>query len=517
MPIQQKENLPYNNRILFYGECIDSNDPLNLGRIRAILKSENVSDREKSVNEALGVTEKWSDKDPFVVRPLLPFFVNVSPKVNEYVHLFYSRTDDLSNKDKFYIGGIFSSLTNVNNEPYESATGISNLGSRNKKSKELINLETGEVYDPKTNGVYSKPEDVSLDGRGSADLVLKDDTVLLRAGKFRLPPTPNVYPIANTSRAFLQLSKYNMKTTYGAPEVFYKANFEHKNINLLLEYNVITIDSTVDSHTGNIYLYTLKPSDKTNTKNFTISSDVDEDKSLYEQFSFIGLTISRIREIINQILNGLVNGEIPQIKDITPTGPFAINTNISYPFYYRPQLSLYNKRNSTTSTTAERLNVVNLMSGIGIGQSNTKTGYGLIYDETKKESVPFKPQKEVIIPKKEESISNTASLLGADYVYLLSHKSVKKDTGKINLDDTIYGIEEQIVADEIEPKTSSTVRGEELLELLNLMVQFMIGHVHPYHGMAPDSVSLNGVSIDKLTEELRNALDKVLNKYIRIN
>jgi len=66
-------------------------------------------------------------------------------------------------------------------------------------------------------------------------------------------------------------------------------------------------------------------------------------------------------------------------------------------------------------------------------------------------------------------------------------------------------------------KTSSTVRGEELVELLNLVVQFVIGHVHPYHGMVPDSTSVNGVTADKLLEELRNANQKILNKYIRIN
>jgi len=107
--------------------------------------------------------------------------------------------------------------------------------------------------------------------------------------------------------------------------------------------------------------------------------------------------------------------------------------------------------------------------------------------------------------------------MGGDYVYLLSHKSNKISTGKVNLSDTLYGIEEYTLSDEIEPKTSSTVRGEELVELLNLVVQFVIGHVHPYHGMVPDSTSVNGVTADKLLEELRNANQKILNKYIRIN
>ena len=50
----------YNDRIIFIGECIDNNDPMGLGRIRAVLKTENTLDREKSVSESIGVVEKWS-------------------------------------------------------------------------------------------------------------------------------------------------------------------------------------------------------------------------------------------------------------------------------------------------------------------------------------------------------------------------------------------------------------------------------------------------------------------------
>ena len=72
-------------------------------------------------------------------------------------------------------------------------------------------------------------------------------------------------------------------------------------------------------------------------------------------------------------------------------------------------------------------------------------------------------------------------------------------------------------ADEIEPKTSSLVRGEELINLLDLIVRFMINHVHPYHGMNPNPTSTDGVTVDKLLKELLDAQDKLLNKNIRIN
>tara|TARA_R110000744_G_scaffold46918_3_gene103597 strand:+ start:8183 stop:9739 length:1557 start_codon:yes stop_codon:yes gene_type:complete len=513
----------YNDRIIFIGECIDNNDPMGLGRIRAVLKTENTLDREKSVSESIGVVEKWSSKDPFVVRPLLPLFINTSPKETEFVHLIYSNSDDKSNKDKFYISGVFSSLTNINQEPYDSAVSQSNLGSRNISPKKLRNPETGEEFNKNNQGVYSLPEDISIDGRGSADIIVKNDSVILRAGKYNGTPTPNVYPIGNDSRSFLQLSKFNKKTLYGEPEQLYKFNYKHKPIKMLVEYNVINPDNNSNAYTGGIYLYNLKPSERTGTQSFGLVSNVESEKTLFSKFDFVGITTNELSSLVSTIVRSLSEEVIPDLSNITtsvtPIGPIRLSggTRQVFPYYFRPQRSLYDKLNSDTSQTNERLFVANLMGGIKVIDSDLTGGYGLVYDQSKRGDVPFTPEKNVIIPETEVVLNNTASILGGDYVYLLSHKSNKSSTGKINLSDTLYGIEEYVLSDEIEPKTSSTVRGEELIELLNLVVQFVIGHVHPYHGMSPDSTSVNGVTADKLLEELRNANEKILNRYIRIN
>jgi len=64
-------------QIIYKGQCIDSNDPMRLGRIRAILRTENTQDRE-SANENFGKQTyvEWDEKDPFLFKPLLPFFIN---------------------------------------------------------------------------------------------------------------------------------------------------------------------------------------------------------------------------------------------------------------------------------------------------------------------------------------------------------------------------------------------------------------------------------------------------------
>jgi len=519
-------DIPYNNRIIYVGECIDNIDPMGLGRIRAVLKTENTADREKSVADTVGVVEKWTSRDPFVIRPLLPVFINTAPKNGEFVHLIYSNSDDKSNKDKFYISGVFSSLTNVKQEPYNSAVSNSNLGSRNKQQKQLRNPNTGIVFESSNKGVYSEPDDISIDGRGSADIVVKENTVLLRAGKYNGQPSPNIYPVGNDNRSFLQLSKFNKKTVYGEAEKLYKFKYRHKEIKVLVEYNIINPDNSSNAFTGGIYIYTLTPNQgdgRIGTENFGLTSDVEDIKNLYQKFDFIGLTSEVLTRLINKIINGVAEKLVPDLSPITtsvkPLGPFRLRggADSTYPIYFRPQPSMYNKLSSETSQTISKLNIANLMAGIKVIPSDLTAGYGLIYDQSKRGDVPFTPEKNEIIPEKEILLNNTASIMGGDYVYLLSHKSNKTSTGKVNLSDTLYGIEEYTLSDEIEPKTSSTVRGEELVELLNLVVQFVIGHVHPYHGMVPDSTSVNGVTADKLLEELRNANQKILNKYIRIN
>ena len=85
-------------------------------------------------------------------------------------------------KDKFYIGGVYSSPTTSDYERYDSAVTNFDEGTRNKPFINLLN-EVGEYFYEDVKGVYSEPEDVGLYGRGTCDIIIKDNTVLLRAGK----------------------------------------------------------------------------------------------------------------------------------------------------------------------------------------------------------------------------------------------------------------------------------------------------------------------------------------------
>lgn len=515
------------SQIIYKGQCIDSNDPMRLGRIRAILKTENTTDREIA-NENLGkqTYREWDDRDPFVFKPLLPFFINTPPKVNEYVHLFYNNTKRRGDKDKFYIGGVYSSPTTSNFEQYDSAVTNFDEGSRNKSFPNILN-EDGEYFYKDTEGIYGEPDDVVFYGRGSSDIIIKDNTVLLRAGKNKKFDRGQV-PRKNENRSFLQLSKFDTKTGFGLPQKKFIFSFKHQTLKKIVEYNLLNAENGNNSFTGEIYIYNLSNKDglSISTSSISVNLDISENsKSLQTKISFSQKSMDEVIKLINDILNGMVKGTIQNIVNddtlgVNISGPSRFDSGNLFPFYFRPQKSLYEKYTGSNvpSNLQENYNIGRLVSGVKITSSDLSPGYGLVYDKNKTDSVPFKPVTQTLIPKKTERFDKSVSIMGGDEIYLLSHKSQKLDTnGKIDLTNTLYGINENTVADEIEPKTSSMVRGEELIELLNLIIRFLVGHVHPYPGLPPVPQSVDGVKVDELLKELLNAYDKILNKNIRIN
>ena len=100
---------------------------------------------------------------------------------------------------------------------------------------------------------------------------------------------------------------------------------------------------------------------------------------------------------------------------------------------------------------------------------------------------------------------------------LLSNTSSVPGKGKINFDNTLYGISLEQFVDEFLPKTSSMVRGEELMELINLIVRFLVTHTHAYPGLPPVPVTQDGSNTQTILNELQNAVNKILNGNIRLN
>ena len=122
-----------------------------------------------------------------------------------------------------------------------------------------------------------------------------------------------------------------------------------------------------------------------------------------------------------------------------------------------------------------------------------------------------------ITPTDNIELPETHAALGGQYVYLLSQYAQIPGKDKINFLNNLYGIDEPQFNTQIQPNTSSMVRGEQLLELLNVIVRFLITHEHGYPGEPPVTITQDGSSVSNVLKELNDAYENVLNQYIRLN
>lgn len=509
--------------VIFKGECIDSDDPLRLGRIRARLVPEDINAREDSSKQNGISPEPWSKKDPLVYLPLMPWFVNSPPKgriennEGEYVHLFFSNLDSFGTRDKYYIGGVYSSPTTSNFEGYESALTNLTAGGNNEPYDNILS-KNGDINENQ-KGIYAEPEDLAIYGRGTADIVIQNNSVVLRAGKYQLPYTNSrQFPIKNSNRSFLQLSNYDIKkeTLLGKDKATLNENV--LPIKYLIEYDVLDPSNAEDLFAGNIYIYSI--SDEKIKTSIDINTNINESiKNAEVVIKYTNLSLRQTTDLITNTINNFINGNITPITNINNPNIEIVFTyqevfNNQFPFYYRPRLSLYNQL-TTSSNTQIINNIQNILNGVQV--INGDIGYNIIYDNQKRTIPKTTLDKFKVNEKKVTFTPNSVSYLGGDEVYFISHQTQKFNKEPINIRDNIYNIDINKLTDEIKPKTSSLVRGEELIELLDLIIMFLVGHVHGYPGLPPDTTSTNEVTVEKLMTELRNARDKLLNSKIRIN
>lgn len=505
-------NLPMNFRqVIFQGTVVDNQDPFMLGRIRVYPEDQNISNRLGSIPNWDETKDKWTDKDPFVFLPLLPYFVYQVPKVNEYVHILYTNPQIKTLKNQYYVQGPFSSPTSIFFEDSDSAKTFLNAGAQNKKYQPLKN-KSGELYEPKTKGVFPEPGDVAIMGRNNTDVVLKDGEILIRAGKHNRFNRKQL-PTAKTDRAFIQLTQYNTKEQYAGVKTRYKINQEDTNIKKLIEYEIFNPENIFSAFTGQIILYSIEPdeaSGSTRVSSVTVASNLESFKRIQYIKQFNSLSLFQVAKLVNSFINDVMKGRMES----------GLTINNQYPLYFRPNpqnTKVVREINSNTDFESYA-NLTMLFPLIKPTEfSSNIMGGGLVYDKKGKSTRPTKIEKEKFRPKQILNQDNTVGIMGANQLYLLAHDSVNPSKSKINLADTIYGIDQTKLVNEIQPKTSSVVRGEELLQLIELIVRFLATHVHPFPGMPPVPVTTDGTRVEDLLKELLESSTKILNKNIRIN
>jgi hypothetical protein len=367
--------------------------------------------------------------------------------------------------------------------------------------------------------VFPQPGDNAFMGRGSADVIVKQDEILIRAGKFKGNQLqPNVIPVANQQRGFLQLSKFQSTLQPLEPKVVYELQEEVLLTKYLIEWTLTNPENTQDRFSGSVYLYQLKPNVTVNSKFISVDSEISENlKKLVAIESFAMLSKMDTIKFINDFIKQCND------TDVTRSGVKLFNDNNAankFPIYYRPNSIMYSKLNPSTPLGAsaspiEVSNISEIYKGVKLNPA-LRGGYGLIYAKDKV-GIPKTPKKFVIPQQKYVNQESTYGALGSDILFLVSHNSQIPGKGKINFDDTLYGISPEKFTNELLPKTSSMVRGEELLELINLIVKFLVTHTHAYPGLPPVPVTQEGTNTQSILTELNNAVNKILSKNIRLN
>ena len=108
--------------------------------------------------------------------------------------------------------------------------------------------------------------------------------------------------------------------------------------------------------------------------------------------------------------------------------------------------------------------------------------------------------------------------MAGDFLYLLSHKTDIPSKSKINLlpKETLYGITQDYFVNNVLPNTDPMVRGNELMKLLKLIVDFLGAHVHNINE-APIPIGVDGTQLSEIRKILQDADNSILNQNIRIN
>ena len=142
-----------------------------------------------------------------------------------------------------------------------------------------------------------------------------------------------------------------------------------------------------------------------------------------------------------------------------------------------------------------------------------------------KAGVPFigpavDKKEETNIPVTYKDRAITYGVMGGQRLYFISQDS-NGPKGRIDLAQTLYGIpQDNFIGAErsISNLTYPTVRGDELMSLLQKIVSFIAGHVHPVSTMPPVPVaSGNGQTLGEIQSILADSENTILNQNIRIN
>jgi hypothetical protein len=522
-----------NNQLIIFSKVVDVTDKKLSGKIRAIPEGEivrsildSVKDANPKLNDVLNdegtdIRQKyWYKKgiDPFVFKNLLPFWLNVQPSNGEMVLTIRANTNSNPGRlNQFYIPGLRADPRNVEYENESETKSVTAQGINYKESPDLLNVN-GEYNNKNSFGIFAGPEDNAIYGKGSTDLILKRNEVLLRAGKCgqlttAKDPTPNI------NSGGLQISYFDGGQYKQKPQETQKLVVPNEPIGKVIEYDITSgLDNALDSYSGSVKIFNLPQLDELKSLLFKFDTELPQVVTNNPVFiyNFENLPLSSTTDVINSVIKGLNDSfiEIPD-NDRTTYSP----ADPIFPFFYRPSKNLRKISQSTPDPNTQlveltkKINVISLMSDVKLSDSISIPGYGIVMEKDKFGLTP-KIQKQTVQPTEYNNNPVSVSILKSNEIYLLAYDTNVKNLPPISYPNrTVYGLDQNDLTNEVQPKTEPLVRGESLKELLNLIVQVLTTHVHPYDGLPP----VPDGNYEKLLTEFQLYDTKILNQKIRIS
>lgn len=495
-------------KLISIGVVLDVNDPRGFGRIRVSDKSEGIeSSRSKSAPKWNG--DSWAKDDPFVYSPFLPSHINIIPSVNQSVKIIrYDTERDTQNQE--YIPGPYTTPHDYLSQPFEMQISETTLGIRSAKTPNIKSFGGNKkVYDDnfiraESVGTLPRINDVALSGNYGADVILTEHGVILRAGKFidKLIDNPtlkkdlNLYPTYSKKQARLFLKKFP-ETFVLDSKTITDSIVGRTDIKHVFEYK---LDDITTPTTLTFYLYRIDKAegDKYKTDVFNMDSVLGTatSKLVYSE-SFILESNNKIQEAYILTRDFISKLDREKLFTIDPT----LQDLYAHPFFFRPDKEF----RSTNGVNVFLENVTYL---------TRNNGYGLVFSKTSLEPNIINKVKVVPYLKKVSDADQTFSALMSDTIFQLSTQNGGVDGKKVDFGSLDrYELTQEDYLERLLPNTFSSVRGEKLIEILELLSLILLNHTH---GIITTPKYFKS-STDQLTRLISRAKQDMINSSIRIN
>jgi len=500
-------------KIIEIGICINNNDPQGIGRIRYRPYGVFKSAIEKSLKY-----EEWDENDQFIATPFLPLHINIIPQQKQSVKIIKYDTDkDTQNVE--YIVGPFTTPHDFNNESFTPQHKYTTYGGIIiKKLPAIRDKITGDYINKKSYGALPKLKDNGIGGNYGSDVIFTENGLMLRGGKLISKNTQNKklrqklheVPILSNKISKVLLKKFPKKM-----ELITKTRdiemIVVDKIKYIVEYELNSL-----SNPTAIYFYVYQviknygeifDTDFFNESTEVTSENVklinDDNTTTTPTLIVTGSTISSLNSEARIFLKTIHKYGLSKINFKYPSDDIT-------PMYYRPTKHF---RLLKPNNENEKKNKINFIQNIKLYRSNPGNG---LYFSKSSQNPPIKTKeiKEQFLNVINENEEQTFVTTESDYMFFIStdaNKGTKKSIDFNRLDKYEY-TQDNLLSD-ILPNTYAIVRGEILIQLINLMYKFLTEHVH----------NINDVPIYKPESvmELKNMIDtmegSLVNQKIRIN